>query len=557
MICGSLPESLHIMALHFVFSPGVHHARAAACRIALVLFLLQSWASTAQTPKKKLGGGINLPTASQIFPSVNAVEDYMVLLSNYTNSGEYELMYSIRTGMDDWDRAQPIPNLHKPRLDHMGSHCLSHDGRFLLFASSRANGVGKFDIWISERKGSFWSEPRNPGKPLNSTGHEGNPSLSPDGNTLYFMRCDEMTVNDKSGCRLYRSRRRSGNSWSEPEPLPFNSGHDVTPRMLIDNRTLLFASVRAGGMGGLDLYLSREEAGTWTEPVALEYLNTPRNDEYVTVPAKGDVAYYTDRERDQYQIYKALIPEHLRPDPVLLLTGHVRESGSDRPVNGALLLVTDLQADRPAGQAQSNAPNGAVFLALTGGREYGLTVAPTQPGFAFISQRHDLKNLGRSAWEQPVLDLPLLMPGLKIPVTASVFDEGMDQPPFAVDQQLRNIARLLQMNPGLRLRIRAGRKAADALPAVADSLPADSLGLNPVPLTGQTPDSVLLPVDTIMSNGGEAPELANIRDQCTPLARSVADYLVSKGIAAERLEVSAGCIEPVPETDLLEFEVLD
>jgi hypothetical protein len=546
------------MAPYFFCSSGNHLVRVVGvCLLALVLLVLQPRASAAQTPKKKLGGGINLPTASQIFPSVNAVEDYMVLLSNYTNSGDYELMYSIRTGLDDWDRAQPIPNLHKPRLDHMGSYCISHDGRFLLFASSRANGVGKFDIWISERKGSFWSQPRNPGKPVNSAGHEGNPSLSPDGNTLYFMRCDEMTVNEKSGCRLYRSRRRSGNSWSEPEPLPFNSGHDVTPRMLTDNRTLLFASGRAGGKGGLDLYLSREEAGGWTEPVALDYLNTPRNDEYVTVPAKGDVVYYTDRERDQYQIYKALIPEHLRPDPVLLLTGSVREAGSDQPVNGALLLVTDLQEDKPAGQTQSVAPNGSVFLALPGGREYGLTVAPIQPGFGFNSQHRDLRNLGRSAWEQPVFELPELLPGLKIPVPVTEFAGASDQLPPAMDHQLRNIARLLQMNPGLRLRIRAGRKAADVLPAAADSVPADSLGFHPMPFIAETIDSVLLPVDTIMSNGSEAPESADFSDQCAKLARSIADYLMAKGVPAERLEVATECIEPLPETDLLEFEVLD
>ena len=51
---------------------------------------------------------------------------------------------------------------------------------------------------------------KNLGKPVNSTGNEANPSLSPDGKTLYFTRCESMDGMNKSGCTIYVSRKTVG-----------------------------------------------------------------------------------------------------------------------------------------------------------------------------------------------------------------------------------------------------------------------------------------------------------------------------------------------------------
>ena len=56
---------------------------------------------------------------------------------------------------------------------------------------------------------------------------------------------------------------------------------------MIDNQALVYASDKAGGKGKLDLYLTCYENGLWSKPVPYEFLNTEKNDEYISVPARG------------------------------------------------------------------------------------------------------------------------------------------------------------------------------------------------------------------------------------------------------------------------------
>ena len=67
----------------------------------------------------------------------------------------------------------------------------SVDGGRLFYCSDRPmSGSGEpsetVDIWYVERTADGWSEPINPGPPVNSDQHEFYPSLAADG-TLYFQ----------------------------------------------------------------------------------------------------------------------------------------------------------------------------------------------------------------------------------------------------------------------------------------------------------------------------------------------------------------------------------
>ncbi len=65
-----------------------------------------------------------------------------------------------------------------------GFPCLSPDGNKLIFASTQPGGFGGWDIYVSNRTASGWSEPRNLGTPLNTPGNEVTPYF--DGDYLYF-----------------------------------------------------------------------------------------------------------------------------------------------------------------------------------------------------------------------------------------------------------------------------------------------------------------------------------------------------------------------------------
>jgi hypothetical protein len=51
-----------------------------------------------------------------------------------------------------------------------------------------ATGKPASDIWVAEKRGDAWSDPRPIGGGVNSDGFDVFPFVSPDGRELYFVR---------------------------------------------------------------------------------------------------------------------------------------------------------------------------------------------------------------------------------------------------------------------------------------------------------------------------------------------------------------------------------
>jgi hypothetical protein len=413
-----------------------------------ILICLQLAASqiAAQVPTKRLPGSVNMPTASQIYPSLTGDGTYMVFYSNYTNTGDFQLMYSkkMRGG---WDRGSVI-DMYRYNLDHIGSHCLSYDGRYLFFSSMRSKGIGGFDIWYSERRGDGWSAPENVGKPVNTTGHEGHPSLSPDGKTLYFIRCERMDAQDKEACAIWTSVKKPNGRWSEPRPLPapVNLAHETSPRILMDNETLVFASERAGGAGRQDLYITRRTDDRWSQPLAMEFLNTAANNEYIGIPAGGNVVYYTDIYKNRHHLYKAILPVEYRPKKIWLITGKVAVDGAT-PDSDVRIQAYEAGEATLFASAEMQQPEGTFFMALTEGSVYDFSVFPTQSGYTYHASLVDVSAPDRSNWVRPFFKLE------KIGAQANIrevftFEPGSADPgPFS-QTAFKRLAGFIKMNPG-------------------------------------------------------------------------------------------------------------
>ena len=233
----------------------------------LLILCLVFHFSWSQAPKKRLPRTINIPSSSHKSPTLSGDEKLMIYMSDYSVSGGFELMYSKQVRPDQWTKPEPVKKIFKSNLDYLKSYFLSTDGNSFYFTSRRAPGIGGFDIWYSLRSGDTWETPQNMGKPINSFGNEGSPSLSADGKTLYFMRCEKMDHRNADNCTLWVSEKK-GNRWQEPQelPPPVNTGNEFNPQILADHQTLIFSSDRPEGKGGMDFYLTRYENGEWTEP---------------------------------------------------------------------------------------------------------------------------------------------------------------------------------------------------------------------------------------------------------------------------------------------------
>lgn len=156
---------------------------------------------------------------------------------------------SIESGIPGVARnlGSPVNSIH---LD--GEHGLHPSGHQLFLASNRPGGEGGTDLWIATREASGWSTPVNPGAPLNSPGNELQPAFAAgDSTTLYF-------VSDRDGpASIYRSRS-SGAAWTTPEMVV--TGYVGEPSLTADGQLLYFVHVLvdAQGVFGSDIWYVRK-----------------------------------------------------------------------------------------------------------------------------------------------------------------------------------------------------------------------------------------------------------------------------------------------------------
>lgn len=131
---------------------------------------------------------------------------------------------------------------------------ISGDGMTIYFSSDRKGGFGKTDIWMTRRDGSgVWGKPVNLGPSVNTSRDERSPFVTPDDGTLYFSSKGH---DGYGGYDVYMSVKK-GSSWSNAVNLgaTINSNRDelffYAPKA---SGSFYFSSSRDGGKGGLDIY---------------------------------------------------------------------------------------------------------------------------------------------------------------------------------------------------------------------------------------------------------------------------------------------------------------
>ena len=131
--------------------------------------------------------------------------------------------------------------------------------------------------------------------PFNSGDPEGSVSITADGNELYYsiIRKEHGYANSD----IYRVRRVDGR-WQQPEALgPQVNGErtwESQPSVSPDGRTLLFASNRKGGHGGIDIWrCHRLPNGDWSRAENLgNTVNTEGNEKMPFLAADGHTLYF-------------------------------------------------------------------------------------------------------------------------------------------------------------------------------------------------------------------------------------------------------------------------
>lgn len=197
---------------------------------------------------------------------------------------------------------------------------------------------------------------------VNTEYHEASVAITNDGNTLYFTRDNINKRNrlkyDKKGTthlKMYKATLEN-NEWTNVVELPFNdnvfsTGH---PALSTDNKTLFFVSDREGGLGQTDLYsVTINDDGTYGDPKNLgEKINSEGREMFPFI-AKDSTLYFSS---DGYlnlgllDIFKSnLLKDGIRSEPENL--GAPYNSGYDD-------FAYYTNSDTHKGYFSSNRPNG-------------------------------------------------------------------------------------------------------------------------------------------------------------------------------------------------------
>jgi len=122
-------------------------------------------------------------------------------------------------------------------------------------------------------------------------------AFSPDGQTMVFAKGNSGRKKGAEDVDLYISRYRRG-SWSTPTLMRVNDGKawDSTPAFSRDGRTLYFSSTRRGSIGGTDLYAATmNRRGRWSNVRNLgPVINTAGNDMFPYQASDGSLYFSSD-----------------------------------------------------------------------------------------------------------------------------------------------------------------------------------------------------------------------------------------------------------------------
>ncbi len=207
-----------------------------------------------------------------------------------------------------------------------GAASIAADRQTLYFtACERPDGIGDCDIYRTVIEGDSWGRPTNLGRNVNSKGFDSQPSIAPDQSRIFFISTREGPNSDGELIEenfdiWYSDWDPEMEEWLPAKNLEAvnTKGIEASPFIAADNQTLFFASNGwQPNYGDLDFYVCRYDYGndTWSKPENLgRPLNTELREQFITLPASGDIIYFSSTREDLsgYQgsldIFMAFVP---------------------------------------------------------------------------------------------------------------------------------------------------------------------------------------------------------------------------------------------------------
>lgn len=225
-----------------------------------------------------------------------------------------------------WSEPELVPGLATPA--HEFTPWITPDGHTMYYTAIYPDTLGSNDIYIRQRMpDGEWGPAANIGPPVNGAADERAPTLSPDGNVLLFT--SEWRAGQTGETDIYTSIKLSNGRWSEPLALDIinTPSSEFTAYPANDGSCIWFTSDRPGSIGDHDIWRMPRVGAVWGEAYNLASpINTtgPERTEGVT-HYSNLLLYCSDRSsgKGDMDIYIAVLENDMCNGKVRWISGGI------------------------------------------------------------------------------------------------------------------------------------------------------------------------------------------------------------------------------------------
>ncbi|HMJ71474.1 MAG TPA: OmpA family protein [Cyclobacteriaceae bacterium] len=240
-----------------------------------------------------------------------------------------DLFYTTRVD-SVWQQAKEFKRINTSFNE--GSACISSDGKTMIFSRCNSpDSFGSCDLYSAVMQAdSTWTDIKNIGLNVNSTGWDSHPSLSHSSDTLFFAsnRLGGFGLND-----IYYTIRDTKGVWGKAQnagPIVNTIQSEVSPFFHHKFNVLYFSSNgHPLNFGDFDIYKTYWQGRNWGEPKNIGPLvNGEGSEYYFTIDSKSHELYYARSngdDRKNLDLYSFLVPMEAQPEAIVPITGTLKD----------------------------------------------------------------------------------------------------------------------------------------------------------------------------------------------------------------------------------------
>jgi outer membrane protein OmpA-like peptidoglycan-associated protein len=351
----------------------------------------------------------NSENGGQYCPILSADEKLLFFCARNRedNIGGEDIFYSKRISENNWSKPTLFEEINTAGGNEAIEQISSDNTSLYIFSGGK---IKQTEI-IKDGIGELFELSSN----INQGSWQADLSLSSDGNALLFssIYSDNYNYNIKSGNQMtgdlsdyhgskghqsdiYISLKDENGYWGKAINLGpvINTIHcDRGAFLHPDMKTLYFSSDGHGGLGDLDVFVSKRLADScwncWSEPINMgKEINSTSSDWGYQINTNGDKAFFSKDSKISY----LNLPKHLRPNYVATVNGVVTNDKGE--MIECSIKWEDLETGKIIGTSKSNPQDGSYYMVLPLGKNYGYFIE--KEGYFPLSNNVDVKKADKA-----------------------------------------------------------------------------------------------------------------------------------------------------------------